>query len=298
MAVTSGFFNSVNGDRKYTAEQINEFFGGLISSGVLPNPSTNLQVIAKSGMTVQVKAGKGYIDSHWVKNDNALDLTIDTADSILNRIDAIVMKLDENTSARTITIEVKKGTAASSPTAPTMERTTSVKEYCLATVYVGKAVTSISQSNITDTRANTDVCGWVTALITQVDTSTLFTQWQTAYEEQMQAMQTWQNTQQANFESWLSALTGELQVNTYIQQYRSIVSTETKVSEITIGISEYDPTTDILFANINGIVLVEEQDYTISGTGESAKIVLNNAIDGDNVIEFRVLKSKIGQQTT
>lgn len=298
MAVTSGFFNSVNGDRKYTAEQINEFFGGLISSGVLPNPSTNLQVVAKSGMTVQVKAGKGYIDSHWVKNDNALDLTIDTADSILNRIDAVIMKLYENTSARTITIEVKKGTAASSPTAPTMERTTSIKEYCLATVYVGKAVTSISQSNITDTRANTDVCGWVTALITQVDTSTLFTQWQTAYEEQMQAMQTWQNTQQANFESWLSALTGELQVNTYIQQYRSIVSTKTKVSEIAIGISEYDPTTDILFANINGIVLVEEQDYTISGTGESAKIVLNSAIDGNNAIEFRVLKSKIGQQTT
>ena len=298
MAVTSGFFNSVSGDRKYNAEQINEFFGGLISSGVLPNPSTNLQVVAKSGMTVQVKAGKGYIDSHWVKNDNALDLTIDTADSILNRIDAIVMKLDENTSARIITIEVKKGTAASSPTAPVMTRTARVKEYCLATVYVGKAVTSISQSNITDTRANTDVCGWVTALITQVDTSTLFTQWQTAYEEQMQAMQTWQNTQQANFESWLSALTGKLQVNTYIQQYRSIVSTETKVSEITIGISEYDPTTDILFANINGIVLVEEQDYTISGTGKSTKIVLNNAIDGDNVIEFRILKSKIGQQTT
>lgn len=298
MAVTSGFFNSVSGDRKYNAEQINEFFGGLISSGVLPNPSTNLQVVANSGMNVQVKAGKGYIDSHWVKNDNALDLTIDTADSILNRIDAVIMKLDENTSARTITIEVKKGKAASSPTAPAMTRTTSVKEYCLATVYVGKAVTSISQSNITDTRANTAVCGWVTALITQVDTSTLFAQWQTAYEEQMQAMQTWQNTQQANFESWLSALTGELQVNTYIQQYRSIVSTKTKVGEITIGISEYDPTTDILFANINGIVLVEEQDYTISGTGKSTKIVLNNAIDGDNVIEFRVLKSKIGQQTT
>lgn len=298
MAVTSGFFNSVSGDRKYNAEQINEFFGGLISSGVLPNPSTNLQVVANSGMSVQVKAGKGYIDSHWVKNDNALDLTIDTADSILNRIDAVIMKLDENTSARTITIEVKKGTAASSPTAPTMERTTSIKEYCLATVYVGKAVTSISQSNITDTRANTDVCGWVTGLITQVDTSTLFTQWQTAYEEQMHDMKTWMNEQQEGFEMWLSALTGKLQVNTYIQQYRSIVSTETKVSEITIGISEYDPTTDILFANINGIVLVEEQDYTISGTGKSTKIVLNNAIDGDNVIEFRVLKSKIGQQTT
>lgn len=298
MAVTSGFFNSVSGDRKYNAEQINEFFGGLISSGVLPNPSTNLQVVANSGMNVQVKAGKGYIDSHWVKNDNALDLTIDTADSILNRIDAVIMKLDENTSARTITVEVKKGTAASSPTAPTMERTTSIKEYCLATVYVGKAVTSISQSNITDTRANTDVCGWVTGLITQVDTSTLFTQWQTAYEEQMRDMKTWMNEQQEGFEMWLSALTGKLQVNTYIQQYRSIVSTETKVSEITIGISEYDPTTDILFANINGIVLVEEQDYTISGTGKSTKIVLNNAIDGDNVIEFRVLKSKIGQQTT
>lgn len=128
MAITSGFFNSVNGDRKYNAEQINEFFGQLISSGVLPNPSTNLQVQAKSGMTVQVLAGKGFIDSHWLKNDSPAELTIDTADSVLNRIDVIIMKLDLNTDARSITIEVKKGTAASTPTAPVMTRTTAVKE--------------------------------------------------------------------------------------------------------------------------------------------------------------------------
>ena len=58
MAVTSGFFNSVEGDRKYNAEQLSNFFGCVISSGVLPNPSTNLQVKAKTGMTVSVGPGR------------------------------------------------------------------------------------------------------------------------------------------------------------------------------------------------------------------------------------------------
>lgn len=302
MAITSGFFNSVNGDRKYNAEQINEFFGGLIASGVLPNPSTNLQVIAKSGMTVQVQAGKGYIDSHWIKNDNLYDLTIPTADSVLPRIDAVIMELDESTDTRAITLKVKKGKVASSPTAPTMTRGTHVKQYCLATVYVGKAVTSVSQSNITDTRADTNVCGWVTALITQVDTSTLFAQWQAAYEEQLDKMKAWETAQESAYESWFNSLTSDLTVNTYIQEYQNTVTIDSAAVEgdgakvIGVGIADYSPASDVLFVNVNGITLVKGADYTISGTGTNAKITVTNELSLDAVVEFRVLKSKIGQK--
>lgn len=34
MAFTYGFFNSLNGDRKYTAEQLSSIFDGLITDGV------------------------------------------------------------------------------------------------------------------------------------------------------------------------------------------------------------------------------------------------------------------------
>lgn len=202
MAVTSGFFNSVEGDRKYNAEQLSNFFGSLISSGVLPNPSTNLQVKAKSGMTVSVSPGRGFIDTHWVDNSTDLELTLDTADSILNRWDAVIMKLDLSMSGREIRFEIKKGTPATSPGKPQMERTAAYKEYCLAYIYVGRAVTQITQSNITDTRPDNTVCGWVTHLIYQVDTSELFAQWQTAYEEFYQQMQDWLSESQDNYDEW------------------------------------------------------------------------------------------------
>lgn len=295
MAITSGFFNSVNGDRKYNAEQINEFFGQLISSGVLPNPSTNLQVKAKSGMTVQVLAGKGFIDSHWVKNDTAAEFTLDTADSVLNRIDAIIMKLNLNTDARTITIEVKKGTPASVPTAPTMARTTAVKEYCLATVYVGKTATQITQANITDTRANTNVCGWVTGLITQVDTADLFIQYQTAYEEQLALMSDWFESQQSQFNAWYSTLTSELNVNTYIQRYHKTVEIASPANTFNLDMEGYTyDAADIIFVNVNGVMLAETYDYTINTNVTPPRLDTKNSMDADNILEITVLKSKIG----
>ena len=296
MAIKSGFFNSVSGDRKYNAEDISQFFGGLISSGVLPNPSTNLQVVADSGMTVHVKPGKGYIDSHWVDIDADEELTLDTADTVLNRIDAIIMKLDLNVDARAITIEVKKGTAAVTPTAPTMTRTTSVQEFCLATVYVGKLVTEITQANIIDTRANTNVCGWVTALITQVDTSTLFAQWQKAYEEYFADMEAWKAEQKSAFDTWYAALTGELNVNCHIEKYHKVVEiTEEDTGIFTLDMDEYVYSEDdILMVNLNGIVLTEVYDYLIDTRKTPVEMHLNADLEEGNILEITALKSVIG----
>lgn len=291
MTVTSGFFNSLNGDRKYNAEQINEFFGSLISSGVLPTPSTSLQVIAKNDMTVQVKPGKGFINSHWVKNDAILELTLDTADSMLQRWDAIIMKLDESTSGRQITIEVKKGTPASAPQVPSMTRSETIQEYCLARVLVGKAVTSITQSDITDTRANNNVCGWVTGLITQVDTSTLFDQWEAAYSESIEAMENWQEAKQANFESWLETLTSQLTVGAYIKKYQKII--DTGATSISLDMSGYSyDSNDVIFVLVNGFVLTESVDYQINT--QSLQIMLNTEVESGNNISIVVLKSKLG----
>lgn len=307
MAITSGFFNSVSGDRKYNAEQINEFFGSLISSGVLPNPSTNLQVTAAGGMTVNVAAGKGFIDSHWVKNDSVYALTIPTADSVLNRIDAVVMKLDLNVAARVITIEVKQGTPATLPAAPTMERSATVKEYCLATVYVGKSATNLTQARITDTRANTSVCGWVTGLITQVDTSTLFEQWEQAYNENLSEMaaakterenelDAWEQKQKNDFDTWFDTLTSQLQVNTYVEKYVKIEEPTASKDVFPLDMTGYTYSdTDIFIININGFVLNEAWDYILNKNTTPYQIETKQDVEPGNVIGITVLKSKIGQ---
>ncbi len=302
MALEYGFFNAVKQtdgtyDRVYNAEQMSRYFNGLVSPGVYESVGGGLQVRAGTGMTVQVQTGRAILGDNcqWLDNDAVLDITLSAAHVTLNRYTAIVMRLDYTN--RNISIVAVDGANATAPTKPAMTRTSAVMEYCLAYVYVGKGVTTITQSAITDTRPDNTVCGWVTGLVQQVDTSQLFLQWQTAYAEFYAQMQAWQTQQAAAFDAWFSTLTGQLQVNTYIQEYRNTVSVTSSTTQVSIGISQYVPTTDILIANLNGIALVEGTDYSISGTGTGAKMTLTKAIDGNNVIEFRVLQSKIGQQT-
>lgn len=302
MALEYGFFNAVKQtdgtyDRVYNAEQMSRYFNGLVSPGVYESVGGGLQVRAGTGMTVQVQTGRAILGDNcqWLDNDAVLDIVLNAAHVTLNRYTAIVMRLD--CTNRNISIVAVDGANATAPTKPAMTRTSAIMEYCLAYVYVGKGVTTITQSAITDTRPDNTVCGWVTGLVQQVDTSQLFLQWQTAYAEFYAQMQAWQTQQEAAFDAWFSTLTGQLQVNTYIQEYRNTVSVTTSATQVSIGISQYVPTTDILIANLNGIALVEGTDYSISGTGTGAKMTLTKAIDGNNVIEFRVLKSKIGQQT-
>ena len=50
MAWTSGFFNSVNGDRLYNADQMSHIFEGLITDGVYESVGNKLAVQPNSGL--------------------------------------------------------------------------------------------------------------------------------------------------------------------------------------------------------------------------------------------------------
>lgn len=180
MAITSGFFNSINKDRTYSAAQIGKYLQHIVSDGVYAYDSSSLQVLAGDGMQVEVQAGYAMLDHHFMENDAPITLTL-AAGGSKDRIDAIIMYVDMTERACGITI--KEGTPAATPARPVMTRTDVRKEYMLASVYVTKLSTAITQAKITDTRPDTTVCGWVTGLVKQVDTSTLFNQWQAAYEE-------------------------------------------------------------------------------------------------------------------
>lgn len=66
MAIRSGLFNSVNGDRRYKADFFAEYFASFIANGVFPNPSTGLQVLANQNMTVAIKPGKAWINGYFL----------------------------------------------------------------------------------------------------------------------------------------------------------------------------------------------------------------------------------------
>lgn len=210
MAITYGFFNSVNGDRKYSAKNIGRYLHGIVSSGVYADTSTSLQVLAGTGMQVQVLAGRAMLDYHYMENDAPLYLTIDYAGT-QDRCDAIMAVLDVTN--RLCKIEVKKGTEAASPTPPAVTRSDTIKEYMLAYVYVGKYASAITQENITDTRADNSVCGWVHGLIQQVDTSTLFAQYEEAYANKMAELLTYINEQKKEIDSRLDSIDSAINSN-------------------------------------------------------------------------------------
>lgn len=299
MAITYGFFNAIKQsdgtyDRVYNADQMSTYFEGLVSDGVYESVDDAMQVLAGTGMQVQVGAGRAIIDSKWLKNTAAYPLTINAAHVTLNRYTAIVIRLD--LSARTISIVTKDGENATAPIKPTMTNSETVKEMCLAYVYVGRGVTAITQANIEDTRPDNNVCGWVTGIVQQVDTSKLFLQYQTAYEQQLQTMQDWQEAQETAFNTWFTALTDQLNVNTYIQKFHKVVDMGTKNGVFPLDMSDYTyAASDVLFVNVNGVMLVEDYDYLLDTSKTPVEIHTNAELEADNILEITVLKSKIGQ---
>lgn len=165
MALESGFFNSVNGDRKYNAEHISRYFENIMSSGIFKRIENCLLVSANGGMTLTVAPGAGLIDCHWFKARAAETVTIPTANAVLPRFDIVVARLDVSDNVRAIALDVVSGTPAASPAEPTLTRNETIYELALALVYVPAGATEIVTENITDVRENDWYCGYVHSLV-------------------------------------------------------------------------------------------------------------------------------------
>lgn len=206
MTIKSGIFNSVGGDRRYKAEDFASYFATFIGNGIFPNPSTGFQVIANGNMTVSLKPGKAWINGYYIINDDNHNLTIDASDSALNRIDRIVLQL--NYFNRTISPVVKKGTYATSPVAPTLKRDADAYELALADVQVNKGALEFTQSNITDLRLNNSLCGIVHGVVDQVDTTSIFNQYQSWFNNysvtKAQEFEIWKTNVTTALELWIS----------------------------------------------------------------------------------------------
>lgn len=284
MALTYGFFNSIDGDRTYNADQMSQYFKGLVSSGVYESVGGALQVIAGNGMTVNVQTGRAIVYQKWMESDAVETITISAAHAILNRYTAVVVRL--KIPERMMEIATVDGTPASTPLQPAITNSATVKEICLAMIYVPAGATSISQANITDMRPS-DKCGWITGLIKQVDTSTLFLQWQSAYQAYYDAMT-------AQFEEWFSALTQQLNVNTFIRKFDKRAVLDGVAVMVYLDMQGYTYSeSDIINVYINGLYAVRDEDYFLLIDGSTAIIAGLPRVAG-TVIDIQILRSQIG----
>jgi len=190
MAVTYGFYNSSNGDRKYNALQFSRLFEGIIRDGVFSTVGGSLMVVAASNLTVNISPGRAWFNNTWTNNDALLPLTLDPAEAMLNRYDAIVLEVAPD--ERENRFKIVKGTPATTPAKPTMIKTGGIYQYPLAYIYVGKGVESISQANISNAVGTTE-CPFITGALQQVTTDDIIAQWESEFN-------TWFDNLQAQLE--------------------------------------------------------------------------------------------------
>lgn len=250
MAIQSYFFNAVESggvyDRVYNAEDFTSYLNQLVGNGVFPNPSTQLQVRASSGMSVIVSAGSGWINGHKIVNTADLVLSVETSDVLLNRIDSVIFYVD--LTSRTMGIDILTGTVAQNPTPVALTRTDTRYEMCLAQISVTKQTSTITTAMITDTRGNSNLCGYVQGLIQQVDSTTLFEQWQ------------------AQFDTWFAEAQQQFQQGKQFRKLEGVYTTQF-VNEATFDVQSYVPhysfVYDILEVYVNGIHL-NGNEYTLT----------------------------------
>jgi hypothetical protein len=176
MALTYGFYNSVDSDRVYDAVQVSSIFDGVIEDGVFSTIGDSLIVAEYSGMVVHVGTGRAWFNHTWTLNDAEASLTLDAAHATLPRIDVVALEINAETDTRANSLKIVKGTPASEPEPPELTNTSTIHQYPLAHILVGATVTEIVQNNITN-KVGTDDCPFVAGPLTVVSVEELLIQW-------------------------------------------------------------------------------------------------------------------------
>lgn len=175
----SSFFNDVDGDRIYYAEDFAEYFIPFFTNGIFNN---GCQVLGNTNdMAVNVSTGRAFINGYRYRNKQSKTLTIENADGVLSRIDNIVIRLDLTN--RNISTQVIKGSFSNNPVAPDLTRTSTIYDLRIAKVYIPAGTTEITQDLIEDCRFINNDCGNVISPIKTPDTEQLFIQMQAIFDK-------------------------------------------------------------------------------------------------------------------
>lgn len=102
-------------------------------------------------------------------------LTVPDADNTLNRVDRVVLQFD--TSSNLTAIRLKTGTPAVAAQPPDILQNHNQYELGLCTVSVPAGSSVVTSADITDTRADEDVCGLMRDGVTGIPTETLLAQY-------------------------------------------------------------------------------------------------------------------------
>lgn len=153
------------------------------TSGVFAADNNAAVSAVQNSMAVAVSDGLGWLtDSDgngivwWNDAEKSagakLQLTVDSADGVLNRIDRVIVEWQTTDYADLPEIKILKGTASSTAAAPALTNNGTKRQISLAQISVAAGTTAITASMITDERLDPAICGLVTESVT-ADTSVI-----------------------------------------------------------------------------------------------------------------------------
>lgn len=189
-------------DRAVTSAPLRKLIKKLFSDGIMPNVSTNMQVSAGTGLTVTVNRGFAICNGCLKLEEDKTQLKLDAGNTAYDRIDTVVLRLDDNDDVRSCEFAIIKGIPSANPVHSPVKRGESVWELGLATIRVPAGARAISNSNITDTRYQDGMCGVISAL-GELDSDGIYQQVQADLAE-------FKETEQAEFIQWFAQMKNQL----------------------------------------------------------------------------------------
>lgn len=252
MAVTFGFYNSMNGDRRYDAIQMSSIFDGIIEDGVYQSIGEAFSVKAgEDGHSVSVGTGRAWFDHTWTLNSSRLVLEVDDPSAIVDRIDAVVLEVDARTASRANSIKIVKGTPASSAERPALTRSADLNQYPLAYISRPKAAGDITQSSI-QSMIGTSSCPFVTGVLKVLSIDDFVANWQAQWNEWFtrntgalnDAFDQWMSGQQTDFYAWFSNLEGILEGADLTNMAKEVLDLKQFRHDLLYDHKIYDPLED------------------------------------------------------
>lgn len=147
MAYDFGFYNSLNGDRRYDANQMGSFLDGIVSDGVFPAYGNKLRVLGHSSLLMfGVDTGKAWFNRTWLINETSTYQNLQPADASLPRIDAICLYVDKG--LRQNGFEAIRGAPSSTPSRPSVTSTSTRFRYLLGEVLIPAGAKTNPSANV------------------------------------------------------------------------------------------------------------------------------------------------------
>ena len=153
MTEKSGFFVSINGDRKYSADDFGRMFDGVISDGIFQNWGRGYQVIKGAGREIVVQSGRAWLKGHWIENDANKFFSVNEGPTDGDRYDAIFLRVNKASDVRIGGLRFVQGVVSGSVPQPT--QSSENFEVLLAYIKVPRGAKTNEIFEITDCRGRT-----------------------------------------------------------------------------------------------------------------------------------------------